>query len=250
MTGYSREQFGQKWSDAAGISAWSRNGCDTRNDLLRRDLQQTTVEANGCVVDAGVLAYEPYSGATDRQYDKHDARYATDLDVDHVVSLGNAWATGAQELDEEQRAALANDPVNLLLVDPSLNRQKGDADVATWLPPNKAFRCSYAARQVRVKVAYGLWVTAPEKAALVRVLASCASEPLDQPDPQDGHPVDPPGQRPTAPTTPTSPTSGGGGTTFADCAAVRAAGADPIHRGDPGYSGHLDRDGDGVACEG
>ncbi len=242
MTGYSRARFGQAWSDAAGDSAWTRNGCDTRNDLLARDLVDTTVEPNGCVVVAGVLGYEPYSGATDRPYDKHDDDPATDLDADHVVALGNAWATGAQQIGEGQRAALANDPINLMLVDPSLNRQKGDGDLATWLPPNKRFRCSYAARQVRVKAAYHLWVTAPEKAAMERVLSSCPDEPLDQPEP----PARPLGSR-------GGPFGGGASgaddPSYATCAAVRAAGAAPIRRGDPGYARHLDRDGDGVGCE-
>ena len=74
-----------------------------------------------------------------------------------------------------------------MLVNPSLNRQKGDADFATWLPPSKEFRCSYAARQIRVKTQYHLWVTAPEEAAMERVLVTCPGEPLAQPDPQDGH---------------------------------------------------------------
>lgn len=36
---------------------------------------------------------------------------------------------------------------------------------------------------------------------------------------------------------------------YIGCAKVRLTGADPIHRGDPGYSPLLDTDGDGVACE-
>ena len=188
MTGYDRDQFGTEWDDAVGGFSYSRNGCDTRNDLLARDLQREVVESNGCVVDSGVLADDPYSGEQNYYFDKHDDDYATDLDAEHIVALGNAWVTGAQQLSAEQRAELANDPINLMLVNPSLNRQKGDADFATWLPPNKAFRCSYAARQIRVKTQYHLWVTAPEKAAMERVLATCPGEPLAQPDPQDGHP--------------------------------------------------------------
>ncbi|WP_254185650.1 GmrSD restriction endonuclease domain-containing protein [Nocardioides panacis] len=259
MTGYDRNQFGTEWDDAVGGFSYSRNGCDTRNDLLARDLQREVVESNGCVVDSGVLAYDPYSGDRNYYFDKHDNDYATDLDAEHIVALGNAWVTGAQQLSAAQRAALANDPTNLMLVNPSLNRQKGDADFATWLPPNKQFRCSYAARQIRVKAQYHLWVTAPERAAMERVLVTCPGEPLAQPDPQDGHQVSADVDRPAS-TTPqpvqqatsgAAQPSGNGGAavSYENCDAVRAAGAAPIHRGDPGYGSHLDRDGDGSGCE-
>ena len=108
--------------------------------------------------------------------------------------------TGAQQLSAEQRAELANDPNNLMMVNPSLNRQKGDAGFATWLPPNKEFRCSYAARQIRVKTQYHLWVTAPEKAAMERVLATCPGEPLAQLDPQEGHTASADADRPASST--------------------------------------------------
>ena len=259
MTGYDRDQFGTEWDDAVGDFSYSRNGCDTRNDLLARDLQREVVESNGCVVDSGVLADDPYSGERNYYFDKHDNDYATDLDAEHIVALGNAWVTGAQQLSAEQRAELANDPINLMLVNPSLNRQKGDADFATWLPPNKEFRCSYAARQIRVKTQYHLWVTAPEKAAMERVLATCPGEPLAQPDPQDGHKASADADRPASSTQQPpqhatskpaqSPGNGGAEVYYENCDAVRAAGAAPIHRGDPGYGSHLDRDGDGSACE-
>jgi endonuclease YncB( thermonuclease family) len=37
---------------------------------------------------------------------------------------------------------------------------------------------------------------------------------------------------------------------YPNCAAARAAGATPLYRGQPGYRTALDRDGDGIACEG
>ena len=266
MTGYDRSLFGQEWSDAARVPEFGRNGCDTRNDLLARDLQRETVESNGCVVTQGVLAYEPYTGVRNYYFDKQDGLFSTDADGEHVVALGNAWATGAWEWTPEKRELLANDPNNLLLVNPSQNRSKGDADFATWLPPNKAFRCSYAARQIRVKVAYALAVTAPEKAAMERVLAACPDEPLGQPDVQAGYtvtaeqakqaaaaaaPVKPtPTPSPTVKPSPTkSPTPVQPSAYYQNCDAVRAAGAAPIRRGEPGYGSHLDRDGDGIGCE-
>lgn len=256
MTGYDRDRFGTEWSDAVGDFCYTRNGCDTRNDILARDLQRETVESNGCVVTAGILAYEPYTGEDDRPFVKGGS-YEQAFDVEHIVALGNAWATGAQRLSEERRAELANDPVNLMLTDPSLNRSKGDADFATWLPPNKPFRCSYAARQIRVKQKYQLWMTAPEKAAMERVLATCPNEPLAQPDPQAGHKASEPGPKPAKQKTQPPPDTGGssGGSTggglvyYENCDVARADGAAPVRRGDPGYGSHLDRDGDGSGCE-
>ena len=81
--------------------------------------------------------------------------------------------TGAQQMSEAKRAAIANDPLNLFAADPSSNRAKGDADAATWLPKNKPYRCAYVSTQIAVKAKYGLWVTAPEKAAMENVLKGC-----------------------------------------------------------------------------
>ena len=90
-----------------------------------------------------------------------------------MVALSNAWQTGAFQLTLTQRTNFANDPLNLLAVDYKLNRQKGDGDAATWLPPYKSYRCTYVARQVSVKAKYKLWVTAPEKTAINKLLESC-----------------------------------------------------------------------------
>ena len=96
-----------------------------------------------------------------------------DVQIDHVVALSNAWQTGAFKLTLEKRTALANDPDNLLAVQGRLNSQKGDGDAATWLPPLKSIRCAYVTKQIIVKAKYGLWVTAPEKAAMLSVLSKC-----------------------------------------------------------------------------
>jgi hypothetical protein len=100
------------------------------------------------------------------------------IDIDHVVALSNAWQTGAAYFDKKLRTQIANDPLNLLAVDAKLNRQKGDGDAASWLPPNKAFRCEYVARQVAVKAKYKLWVTEPEKVAITKILSSCVGQKL------------------------------------------------------------------------
>jgi len=166
-TGYARSQF-PHWSDP------DRNGCDARNDTLKRDLTNITykVGTRDCKVIAGQLL-DPFSGKV--------ITFSTTkvvIDIDHVVALSNAWQTGAAYLDKSKRTQIANDPLNLLAVDSKLNRQKGDGDAATWLPPSKAFRCEYVARQVAVKAKYGLWVTKPEKVAIDKILSTCVGQKL------------------------------------------------------------------------
>lgn len=170
LTGYERRLFGQTWADV------DRNGCDTRNDVLRRDLtvHQLRPGTGGCVVLAGTLA-DPYSG----QPVSFRRGGVDDVEIDHVVALADAWVTGALAWSPQRRVAFANDPVNLLAVSAAANRSKGESDAATWLPPNRAFRCRYAARQVTVKSKYGLWVTAAEGAALATVLRSCPGQPAE-----------------------------------------------------------------------
>jgi hypothetical protein len=163
-TGYSREQF-PHWKDP------DKNGCDSRNDILKRDLTQVVFkkDTNNCKVVAGTLL-DPYSNKL-ITFDL--SKSASTIDIDHVVALSNAWQTGAFQLTLTQRTNFANDPLNLLAVDNKLNRQKGDGDAATWLPPYKSYRCTYVARQVSVKAKYMLWVTAPEKAAIIKLLEGC-----------------------------------------------------------------------------
>jgi hypothetical protein len=164
-TGYDRSSFSH-WRDP------DRNGCDARNDILRRDLTNLVIksDSNGCKVLGGVLA-DPYSGKN------IDFVFGASLvDIDHVVALSNAWQTGAFQFTSEIRLQFANDPLNLLAVSASLNRQKGDGDAATWLPPTKSYRCQYVARQIAVKKKYGLWLTKPEKVAMSTLLAKCPKE--------------------------------------------------------------------------
>ena len=170
-TGYDRDLFGPAWSDV------DRNGCDTRNDILRRDLVDLALKpgTQGCVAAAGTLR-DPYS-AESIPFVRGPGTSAV-VQIDHVVALSDAWQKGAQQWSPEQRLAFANDPLNLLAVKGSLNQQKGDGDAATWLPPNTAYRCAYVARIVAVKQAYGVWVTAAERDAIARILATCPGEPL------------------------------------------------------------------------
>ena len=168
-TGYTRAQFGPAWADV------DRNGCDTRNDILKRDLTSITYRAKtrNCVVELGTLV-DRYSGET-INFVKGNIS-SMEVQIDHVVALSNAWQTGAFKLSADQRKSLSNDPLNLFAVKGRLNSQKGDGDAATWLPPLKSFRCSYVAQQIAVKAKYSLWVTAPEKAAMVSILAKCPTQ--------------------------------------------------------------------------
>ena len=164
-TGYSRAQF-PHWSDP------DRNGCDARNDTLKRDLTNITykVGTRDCKVVGGQLL-DPFTGKS-----LTFSSTKSNIDIDHLVALSNAWQTGAAYFDKAKRTQIANDPLNLLAVDAKLNRQKGDGDAATWLPPAKSFRCEYVAAQIAVKVKYSLWLTAPEKSAMSRVLESCPEQ--------------------------------------------------------------------------
>jgi Protein of unknown function (DUF1524) len=165
-TDYARTQFGDGWA--------TTSGCDTRNVILHRDLSGTAV-TEMCKVLSGTLL-DPYTGKT-IQF-KRGSGTSADIQIDHVVALGDAWQKGAQQLSLDERKRLANDPLELLAVDGPANQQKSDGDAATWLPPNKSFRCQYVARQIAVKVKYGMWVTQAEHDAMAKVLGTCPGQAL------------------------------------------------------------------------
>lgn len=165
---YDRSAFGQAWLDA------DRNGCDTRNDILRRDLADVVFsKGSKCKVASGTF-HDPYLGA--RLTFRRGADSSKAVQIDHVVALGDAWQKGAAQLTPKQRQNFANDPLNLIAADGPANQEKSASDAATWLPKNKAVRCHYVARQISVKAAYGLWVTQAERDAMGRVLGSCPGQ--------------------------------------------------------------------------
>jgi hypothetical protein len=270
-TGYARDRFGPAWTDD-NTQADGHNGCDTRNDILRRDLTAVVVKArtNGCTAGTGTLR-DPYTGRT-----IHFVRgpsTSTAIQIDHLVALSDAWQTGAQQWGADRRVDLANDPLNLLAVDGPTNEAKGDGDAATWLPPNKAYRCGYVARQVAVKARYGLWLTPAEHNAIATVLAGCPGQKAPA---ESGAPA-------TAPRTSTAaaPTTRVASSPSAHQSAPAPSitvyvNCDEMHRdfphgvGQPGAHDHTtgepvtnftvnaalykannarDRDGDGIACE-
>jgi hypothetical protein len=164
IAGYSRAQFGAAWEDV------DQNGCDTREDILRRDLTRIVLrEGSRCTVARGVL-HDPYTRKTIRFV--RGVRTSLAVQIDHVVALAAAWRTGAARWTYGKRLRYANDPVGLLAVDGPTNAAKGDDDASEWLPPNRGYDCTYAKRQITIKRKYGLWVTLSERRALRRVLVT------------------------------------------------------------------------------
>ena len=241
-TGYSREKFGDDWTS-------HYTNCDTRETIQRRDIDEIKVaSADRCKVVGGEL-YDNYTGKTIKITKSNIDKY----EVDHVVSLSDAWQKGAQSWSAAKRKAFANDPANLGLTSQKVNAQKGDGDAATWLPPEKSCRCAYVSQQVSVKQNYGLWVTAAEQKAMSRVLTSCrdetiATEDLSWTNVDDKVTVVKP--KPKAKPKPEPKTEPQTDPQFGTCREANAAGYGPYVEGlDPEYDWYQDRDGDGIVCE-
>lgn len=170
-TGYEREQFTSGWAEI--------DGCDMRNVILQRDLKNIVLDKDKCTVLSGTLV-GPY---TAKQITfQYGVGTSSEVQIDHVVALGDAWQKGAQELDVSERVEFSNDPLNLLAVDGPTNGSKGDSDASSWLPPNKAFRCTYVSMQIFVKDRHKLWVTPAEHEAMQNVLSSCQDEDIAFPE--------------------------------------------------------------------
>lgn len=167
-TGYDRDLFATDWDFSFG--------CDMRNKILRRDFAQFQFRSDSsCVIATGVLQ-DPYTGTVINFV--RGVGTSSEVQIDHVVAVSDAWQKGAQQLSSSQRYAFYNDPLNLLAVSGRANSQKSDSDAASWLPANTSFRCSFVARQIAVKVSYNLWVTQAEHDAMVRVLGPCPNQAL------------------------------------------------------------------------
>jgi Protein of unknown function (DUF1524) len=168
MTGYSRQQFGGQWAPV--------DNCDMREYILARDMTDVKYRSSdGCTVLSGTLD-DPYTGKV--IHFTRGVGTSEAVQIDHVVAIGDAWQTGAQTISSSIRKQLYNDPLELLAVDGPANEQKSDGDAATWLPPNKAYRCRYVARQIAIKVKYHLWVTPSEHDAMQNILNSCPAQVL------------------------------------------------------------------------
>ncbi|GAA1883567.1 hypothetical protein GCM10009837_01340 [Streptomyces durmitorensis] len=165
---YKRSEFGVGWSDDTDAPG-GRNGCDTRDDVLRRDLRNLREgDRNPCVVLSGVL-HDPYTGK-DLPY---SYRRASQIQTDHVVALGAAWRAGAWAWTARKRLTYANDLDVLLAADKATNYTKSSQTPDKWKPPRKEYWCEYGRRWTGIKAKYRLTVTAPEKLALQDLLATC-----------------------------------------------------------------------------
>jgi hypothetical protein len=236
MEDYDREaQFGD-WIDADGDCE------DTRNEVLNRELTDLDSD-DGCTVASGRLD-DPYT-ATTVSFTRGVAT-SSDVQIDHVVAAGNAWASGARELSQAERVEFYNDPLNLLAVEGSINAVKSDSPADEWLPPEESFRCEYVATQIAVKAKYELSVTIREKDAMADTLADCPGQELPTGAPFGDMTGSSGTQDPSWATETPAPATEG---VFVNCTEARAAGAAPLYRGSPEYASDLDGDLDGVACE-
>ena len=165
-TGYTREQFYSGWPTV--------DGCSLRQRIIKREFGDSAVVLDGCNVVSGEYD-EPYTG--EHLVFNERSEISKGIQIDHIVALSDAWQKGAQYFDATVRYEMATDPLNLLAVDAKTNGKKSDGDAATWLPPNKKFRCQYVARQVSVKYKYKLWVTMAEKETISGILEKCPNEP-------------------------------------------------------------------------
>nr|BFD84385.1 HNH endonuclease family protein [Streptomyces sp. Xyl84] len=163
-TGYKRDQFGYAWMDSVNGVPFAHNGCDTRDDVLKRDGQDVSFrKGSNCVLVAMTL-HDPYTGRTIQWTKAH----AATVQIDHVMPLSYDWQMGAAHWPKEKREQIANDPLNLLPVDGPANSAKSDSGPATWLPPNKGIRCAYSVRFAQVSLKYKLPVTTADKQAMLR----------------------------------------------------------------------------------
>ena len=253
---YDREaQFGDGWADLDG------DGCDTRNEILAADLDEVErATDDDCTVAFGLL-HDPYTlrVVTHASGPQPAGDPFRGVQIDHVVALSDAWASGADRLSQRERLALANDPANLLAVSGPANQSKSDRSADAWSPENADYACALTARQVGVKDAYGLSVTRAEKRAMAETLAQCPGHRTPDEDdrawfggtqrPDDGA-FRQRGQEPSA-----GPDSAAGSGEDEDeealtCAQVWDRLDRPAREGqDEEYRAKSDGDGDGESCE-
>ncbi|MGV9213215.1 HNH endonuclease family protein [Micromonospora sp. RB23] len=158
-SGYSRDLF-PHWITISG-------SCNTREQVLKRDGTSVVVDSS-CAATSGQW-YSPYDGAT--------WTAASDVDIDHVVPLAEAWRSGANSWTTSRRQSFANDLTHpqLIAVTDNVNQAKGDQDPSTWQPPLSSYRCTYSKMWITVKYNWGLTLQSSEKSALQSMLNTCAS---------------------------------------------------------------------------
>jgi uncharacterized protein DUF1524/excalibur calcium-binding domain-containing protein len=168
MAGYSRDEFPHWASDAANYGWREPDGsCDVRDAALIRDGQGVRIDGD-CYMTAGTWP-DPYTGKTMTD--------PSEVDIDHVVPLANAWRSGASSAawSTSDREVYANDPEVLLSTDAGANRTKGDKGPEAWRPPNRGYWCEYARRWIWIKSDWRLSVNPAEKSALRQMLGTCGA---------------------------------------------------------------------------
>lgn len=163
---YERKEFGDGWESTG-------DGCDVRDTVLDRDLMEVIYhDGSDCEVTSGTL-HDPYTGTT------IEGDLSETVQIDHIVSLGDAWYSGAEDWSAEKRESFANAPTNLVAVDASANMSKGDDSIAEWYtdwdPPSETAQCRYAAQYVDVLASYDLSVTSDDYKLLKKLEADCKS---------------------------------------------------------------------------
>lgn len=169
---YRRAAFGSAWDDNNDAPD-GHNGCDTRNDILDRDLvDKAHVAIKRCphAVESGTL-HDPYTNATIAFV--RGNQVGASVQIDHIVPLAYAWDMGARNWTEAMRIRFANDPANLLAVAGQANQDKGDQGPGTWMPPNSAFWCQYAMQFIAVARGYELSVDQASAQELRHAAATC-----------------------------------------------------------------------------
>ncbi len=181
------ELFGNAWS-----FDFDNNGCDARNDMLARDLTAISLRGTECTVLTGTLL-DPYTGETIDF--TRGISTSSEVQIDHLLPLKAVYATGGQQWTPEKRAAIANDPINLLAVMGSENGSKSDSLPSDWLPgfypdvsdrhdsgqrvvwddlpTDTTLQCWYVQELLPVFVAYELGVTLQDRVAMSTVLETC-----------------------------------------------------------------------------
>jgi hypothetical protein len=169
---YRRDAFGEAWTDD-NTAPGGHNGCDTRNDILDRDLvDKTYVSIKRCpnAVATGTL-HDPYTN--DVIAFARGNQTGAAVQIEHIVPLAYAWDLGARNWADVMRVRFANDPANLLAIGGPVNQDKSDKEPAVWLPPNTAFHCQYAVQFIAVLRGYALPVDAPSATVLRDAAATC-----------------------------------------------------------------------------
>ena len=169
---YRRSAFGESWDDDNSAPG-GHNGCDTRDDILTRDLvARTHVRTKHCpqAVAAGTLR-DPYTNETVAFI--RGEQVGASVQIDHIVPLAFAWDMGARDWPDPLRKRFANDPANLLAVDGQANQDKGDLPPGEWMPPNTAFWCQYALQFIEVLRGYRLPVDEASARELRNAAVSC-----------------------------------------------------------------------------